>query len=314
MSPPRVKVGQSDGAYALLQGSVFDKKDNVLLSAEVARVEAPILSVEGETVLGRTPAAEGAAQPAKHFIHLTEKMSVSRKHAAISCGSHDGAWQIRCLSKNGITVDRRALKPEDGAVSLSHLSTIRIGPAYVYFTLPAVDSTSTSTSKPAPSERKPAALGGSSRGKYAVLMEQACRSAEQQNELLNGGMTKNELVDRIIRLNAEYAPADKRRLLLNGVGEQLRKRATNLTNPGSEKFSNNDVWALPADFSEATAGGAGVKRKASSASPPPPQPPPAERRSQQSQSPLSQQQQQQQGHRGSEATSKFDCDAPPLLI
>ena len=118
----RLTLEQS--AYALLQGAVYDVR-NMAQSAPPVQILAPLNSM-GETILGRTP-SDAASPP--NFIHLSDKMSLSRKHACIAWNEASDCWEIRCLSKNGISVDRRALKPEDGPTSLHHRSAIRIGPA-----------------------------------------------------------------------------------------------------------------------------------------------------------------------------------------
>lgn len=134
-------------ALALLQGWILNKdKADVLLSLDRKRVLEPIRTTE-ETILGRKSELPGAKPPGPNFIHIADAKSISRSHASISFNSTTSKWTLKCLSKNGLTLNDEVLKPENGAVLLSDLSAIKIGPAYCYFTLPGTSGASGSSHK-----------------------------------------------------------------------------------------------------------------------------------------------------------------------
>ena len=123
-------------AYAVLQGVEISVREGEKGLTE-RNITLPILSTD-EVVLGRTPTvrAEQSSTPPS-FIHLTERSSVSRRHASIcwTTENNEGYWKIKSLSKNGIVVNRMKLGPGT-SLRLSQGSTIKIGPCYLYFSLP----------------------------------------------------------------------------------------------------------------------------------------------------------------------------------
>mmetsp|Transcript_15514 Transcript_15514/g.23349 ORF Transcript_15514/g.23349 Transcript_15514/m.23349 type:complete len:483 (+) Transcript_15514:25-1473(+) len=69
------------------------------------------------------------------FFPLCESKSVSRHHATILWHAEKKNWEIICMSKNGMIVDRIFYMKKE-SVSLSHKSCIKLGPCAMYFLLP----------------------------------------------------------------------------------------------------------------------------------------------------------------------------------
>ena len=249
--------------FGMLQGWVLDRENttDILLSNDLSqRILAPIDSIEAPSILGRRGVDMPDVPP--HFIHLTEKKSVSRQHALIYWDKERGVWKIKCTSKNGMVVNTRKLFLDD-CVDLPDRSTMKVGPVVAYFVLPleeiagegsqpappnpavaaAPSKGSAGTSAPEVSAAGPAVSLGRRTlpGKYAGLIAEAFESAALSGDIPPGvGLSKKEIVGRCISNHPELAEPKKRKNLLASIGGELKKRATVDERTGQ--------WTLPSEF------------------------------------------------------------------
>ncbi len=82
--------------------------------------------------LGRTKEQEGEYG----HIQIGSSKSISRQHAEIDWNAETKCFEIKCLGKNGITVDQMLYKPDNIPAKLKQTSAIKIGGSRFYFLLP----------------------------------------------------------------------------------------------------------------------------------------------------------------------------------
>ena len=83
-------------------------------------------------ILGRTKEEEGEYG----HIQIGSSKSISRQHAEIDWNRDSKCFEMKCLGKNGITVDQMLYKAENIAAKLKQNSAIKIGGSRFYFLLP----------------------------------------------------------------------------------------------------------------------------------------------------------------------------------
>ena len=81
--------------------------------------------------LGRAPDDGG-----KTSIQIGDNKSISREHACVDWNSEKGHFEVKCVGKNGITVDQMLYKPENVPAPLRQNSAVKIGGTRFYFLLP----------------------------------------------------------------------------------------------------------------------------------------------------------------------------------
>lgn len=81
--------------------------------------------------LGRAPDDGG-----KTTLQIGDNKSISRAHAQVDWNSDKGYFEMKCLGKNGITVDQMLYKPENIPAPLRQNSAVKIGGSRFYFLLP----------------------------------------------------------------------------------------------------------------------------------------------------------------------------------
>jgi pSer/pThr/pTyr-binding forkhead associated (FHA) protein len=265
-------------AFALLKGWEVDKdKADMLISQNLRPVLHAIRNVESPTILGRLPetASSDPTSPVPdNFFHLTPLKSISRQHASIRWDSDRSQWMLRCLSKNGLFLNTKVVKPEDRDVELPDRASLKIGPVYFYFVLP-IESGSSGSSPISPSAQRrpppiaapslanvatvPAAAGaaaaaaplpgesskpesGGARGKYAIMIQQAFdrAAAADGKDVLSVSLAKQEIISFCIAENPELSDPSKRKLLMKSIGDQLNRHAI--------KNETSKNWTLPSDF------------------------------------------------------------------
>ena len=69
-------------------------------------------------------------------IQIGTSKSISREHAVIDWNPDNGSFEIKCLGKNGITVNQMLYKPDNIPAPLKQHSAIKIGDSRFYFLLP----------------------------------------------------------------------------------------------------------------------------------------------------------------------------------
>jgi hypothetical protein len=82
--------------------------------------------------LGRTK-EEGEEQ---NRIQIGTSKSISREHAEIDWNPDTGHFEIKCLGKNGITVNQMLYKPDNVPAKLTQHSAVKIGDSRFYILLP----------------------------------------------------------------------------------------------------------------------------------------------------------------------------------
>ena len=111
-------MSQNETAYCKLHG----KQEDGSVLVKFAKI--PV-------VLGRTKEEKGVRP------HLYRNQQVhSRQHAEIDWNRDSKCFEMKCLGKNGITVDQMLHKAENIAAKLKQNSAIKIGGSRFYFLLP----------------------------------------------------------------------------------------------------------------------------------------------------------------------------------
>lgn len=98
-----------------------------------AKLEGPELVAymkDLKVTLGRKAETKGC-------IHIGDHKKISKEHAEIFWNAEKQKFQIRCLSKNSIRVNRKKLDMNAPAVDLDTKTPIRIAQTCFYFLLPS---------------------------------------------------------------------------------------------------------------------------------------------------------------------------------
>lgn len=85
--------------------------------------------------VGRAVSLDAEDAVTSDFRGISTNKNISRRHAVISWVAVAGAmyWCIRCLSKNGLTVNTTHVAPEQGDVRLSNKDRIMIGDVVIFW-------------------------------------------------------------------------------------------------------------------------------------------------------------------------------------
>ena len=86
-------------------------------------------------LVDRTPLTLGRMNSDTCVSINSADTTLSRHHAELSWNASEGVFQIKCLSKNGMVVDRRKVASGQIATLKQH-SAIRLGASRLYFQLP----------------------------------------------------------------------------------------------------------------------------------------------------------------------------------
>ena len=78
----------------------------------------------------------GRGIDSEEFIDLGDDTTISRNHAEIAWNYSRKAFQIKCIGKNSICVDKILINKDSDPVDLTNKSAVRIGSKCFYFLLP----------------------------------------------------------------------------------------------------------------------------------------------------------------------------------
>ncbi|CAG9316392.1 unnamed protein product [Blepharisma stoltei] len=100
-----------------------------------AKLEGP----EVQAYIQELKVTLGRKQSGKGVLHIGDHKKISKEHAEISWSQEKRKFQIKCLSKNSLRVNKRKVDLESPPVDLENKDAIRIANTCFYFLLP-IDS------------------------------------------------------------------------------------------------------------------------------------------------------------------------------
>ena len=194
--------------------------------------------------LGRTKEQEGEYG----HIQIGSSKSISRVHAEIDWNGENKCFEIKCLGKNGITVDQMLYKPDNIPAKLKQNSAIKIGGSRFYFLLP---------------KQKP------KMPVIDMLTEAARKLIEEDKSLKEKGFTVKELAKYVTTRYDYYNTKEQKSSFERTARNLLDKHAKSNGDKFSKKDSNTEgggrkvirfVYKMPGDT---TTNSSGKKRAAS---------------------------------------------------
>lgn len=135
-------VSEEEGFFALqsMKTRVIVPFKEVVIGRFSTKLISELPDSPGKTIIEKDNDALACllsnADESKGFVSLGQSKTVSREHVKIAWNPDTSQWELICLGKNGISVDKEQIDSSSPPLPLESKAAIRIGAVFLFFLLP----------------------------------------------------------------------------------------------------------------------------------------------------------------------------------